>query len=309
MPSLIEQGKSPAEILASLRANADLFMSVYRHLEDRNLEQPVLRQRSFPSAIEAKVESTAAALERDGIAIWPGFITDPELIEELRCIVYRAQIRSQRLFATAADDELRVVDEALGWEYCRGGPAARAGIARVDFWPDRCRVPEAVARVWRDARPAEVIGRAYRVPTRPSHVIGERVFRDPRGDLVGWHVDRIMDQAKVMILLDDVDELNAPFRYRPGTHRALEEKKLLLHHYFSHGIFHCEVTAQNAMAIGTETRVCTGRAGDAVFFDTGGIHSRSVCYEGAREVLNLNFSDLPTAKNRFFEAIRGDAWF
>ena len=81
MPSLIEQGKSPAEILASLRANADLFMSVYRHLEDRNLEQPVLRQRSFPSAIEAKVESTAAALERDGIAIWPGFITDPELIE------------------------------------------------------------------------------------------------------------------------------------------------------------------------------------------------------------------------------------
>ena len=100
----------------------------------------------------------------------------------------------------------------------------------------------------------------YNVPTIGPDVFSQRWHRDPN--------DR--KEFKLLLYLRDVNEVNGPFCYIPGTHNAGRFKRV-----FPQTIHISNYPPDGAVENRfpeNQRQVCTGKAGTLIFCDTSGFH-------------------------------------
>jgi ectoine hydroxylase-related dioxygenase (phytanoyl-CoA dioxygenase family) len=81
----------------------------------------------------------------------------------------------------------------------------------------------------------EVVARAFKTAAVPSAVVPENVIRTTAYEYQWWHIDRVFEQAKVMILASDVGERNGPMKIIPGSHRFEGSRRTIEFSYFREG--------------------------------------------------------------------------
>jgi hypothetical protein len=178
----------------------------------------------------------------------------------------------------------------------------RGGYSRV-FWLDPGRAPEPVRRVALDPRFSRAVSDYYGgAPVRCEKIMGEELVPAPRGDR--WHMDSITDQFKAMVLLSPVGPRNGPMRYLAGTHRrprALDRRyeRILARGYAAEAY----PPKSELERLAAPVRRGVGRRGDALLFDTIGVHSGTPCETGSRLILTAYFS-ADTPKNRMLFSLR-----
>ena len=119
-----------------------------------------------------------------------------------------------------------------------------------------------------------------------------------------WHIDGILDQYKAMILLEDVGEEQGPMFFKPATKSLLnKELRPLLHTTYAYGRnWGCYPTYKIIDDLGIDTYKATGKAGDAIFFDTLNVHRGSICEKGNRLGL-VSYLGLETSKNQILRLL------
>ncbi|MDG2065643.1 MAG: phytanoyl-CoA dioxygenase family protein [SAR324 cluster bacterium] len=179
---------------------------------------------------------------------------------------------------------------------------------KFDLEQDHSAVSPRVQRIKVPHKQSEVFGRAVRNPKllrMLKILLGENVrFRNSKlnikaahgGSAVDWHQDWAFyphtnpDLLAVGIMIDDIDEDNAPLMVVPQSHLG----ETLNHHH--KGIFSGSVDLKNEdIDISTAVKI-TGKAGSASFHHVKTLHGSSP-----------NFSNLPR-RLLLFEFAAADAW-
>ena len=141
----------------------------------------------------------------------------------------------------------------------------------------------------------------------PSRVMMEHLTptRFNRNDK-GWHIDNLTDQFKVMIILEDMTEKDAPFSFIPNSHRVKPHQKTRYHKMYS--MLGIDTNSQNHFE-GDFTnpeaaQTVVGKAGDIVLFDCKTHHSGSFAQQGgSRKNIVLFYTVVPTLRNKILFVI------
>ena len=179
---------------------------------------------------------------------------------------------------------------------------------QFDLEPEHSEANPRVQRIKVPHKRSEVFGRAVRNPKLLQMLkilLGENVrFRNSKlnikaahgGSAVDWHQDWAFyphtnpDLLAVGIMIDDIDEDNAPLMVVPQSHLG----KTLNHHY--KGIFSGSVDLEKErIDLSTAVKI-TGKAGSASFHHVKTLHGSSP-----------NFSNRPR-RLLLFEFAAADAW-
>ena len=179
---------------------------------------------------------------------------------------------------------------------------------QFDLEPEHSEANPRVQRIKVPHKRSEVFGRAVRNPKllrMLKILLGENVrFRNSKlnikaahgGSAVDWHQDWAFyphtnpDLLAVGIMIDDIDEDNAPLMVVPQSHLG----KTLNHHY--KGIFSGSVDLEKeGIDLSTAVKI-TGKAGSASFHHVKTLHGSSP-----------NFSNRPR-RLLLFEYADADAW-
>lgn len=130
----------------------------------------------------------------------------------------------------------------------------------------------------------------------------EKTF--PGGTEPWWHVDSVSQTNRLVILLDDVGDADAPLEYLRGSHadhaagcRAIKRRHLLTAESWE--------PFQNRHFDPTELKRFTGLQGEGFFFDARGVHRASLSSaKKSRYVMMISFTP-DTWLNRFLDLNRG----
>jgi hypothetical protein len=210
-----------------------------------------------------------------------------------------------RAFAGQPADARRVVDDQGARTYTRSGYIDN-GRTRINFQGEQLqRAPQPIRAVAFDPRMAEVCSRHFDSDATCSAVLAERLSPSPAGDW--WHIDRIVDQVKVMVLLNDVEMDQGPLQFKAGTHRGVPELGPIYHQVFASGVDYAYPPGPLVERLARATRFGIGRAGDCIFFDTLGIHSGTRCLSGERLALVSTFYG-DTNKTRLLQRLSKVKW-
>lgn len=110
----------------------------------------------------------------------------------------------------------------------------------------------------------------------------------------GWHRDAWFDQYKEILFLSDVNELNGPYEYVPGS--SSYYSKLV------HVLTNKSTRISNVPNHKKSIKVIAKR-GDKVSFDATIIHRGSPIFQGSRKALTFyfypKFSNIEKIKNKF----------
>lgn len=252
-----------------------------------------------PNALdgEPEVVRVVEGLKRDGIARWPGMF-DEAWIEAARREVGEVLDR-----AVALEPEIEpggsIKDEITNATLPRGLDPSFARTRAMFDHRDAERSPGTIAGLFEEPRLRHAV-RGYYGTDRAwcSTVLAERLGVGRSAD--AWHFDKLFDQVKVMILLEDCTEDQGPLRYKVGTHARPEALDHFFHQSFRGGPFDGldwnYPPLPMVYKIPGEVVLGTGRAGDAIFFDTLGVHSGSLCLSGNRLAL-VTYFNVATPKN------------
>ena len=229
-------------------------------------------------------------------------ITNPDVLKD----DYEQQgfVVVNELFEKGEVAELRWTTDEL----VEQSRSLRKSDAQFDLEPEHSAASPRVQRIKVPHKHSEVFGRAVRNPKMLrvlKILLGENVrFRNSKlnikaargGSAVGWHQDWAFyphtnsDLLAVGIMLDDIDEDNAPLMVVPQSHHG----KTLNHHY--KGVFSGSVDLEKeGINISTAIKV-TGKAGSASFHHVKTLHGS-----------NPNFSNRPR-RLLLFEYAAADAW-
>lgn len=230
-------------------------------------------------------------LQSSGIARWDGFLPDDQLralASEARSIIDRAAVISNTLPPSG-----RGRDEANGADVWRG-MNPHDGRTRANFSRESIEsMPNAVRSLFDDERMSRIVRTYYNAERAWCNaLLVERLAESRTADT--WHFDKLFDQIKVMILLSDTTEDNGPLRYKAGSHHRPPELDLFFHRSFAggpiDGLDFNYPPRPLVEKLPGESVLGTGRAGDAIFFDTLGIHSGTLCWSGQRLALVAAFN-------------------
>ncbi len=119
-------------------------------------------------------------------------------------------------------------------------------------------------------------------------------------DFQWWHFDRLLEQYKVMIFLDDVNGRNGPMRVLPNTHRFEGSRRIYDFCNYSepyHGADPGYNVFQDRLA---EIVSAEGKAGDAFIFDTKLFHAHGRPSETERNTATIYYQLPATPLNVFY---------
>jgi hypothetical protein len=288
-----------------LKRNERLFLWTYDRISRPPGPGRARVPRRFPEGEEQQVEAIVGELRQNGMAIWRGLFAEAELLGEVRSILEAGFARWETIFGEQADSCESVTDPETHWTFVRGTKKYYEGDRRTRVRYPYLHTPPAIQRLRGDPRLREVVCRYYQLDAgEPYYILGEKLSPSPVGD--SWHIDRIMDQFKVMILLSDLGPEQGPMRYKLGTHQKPPPK--LDHFYylfFRDGHDYSYLSPKLAERAQGEERLALGRPGDCIFFDTTGVHAGTRCQAGERLALVFGFESIPSLRNRVLRSMDG----
>jgi hypothetical protein len=119
-------------------------------------------------------------------------------------------------------------------------------------------------------------------------------------DFQWWHFDRLFEQYKAMIFLDDVTDGNGPMRLLPGSHRFEGSRRMYDFAIYAepfHGGDPGYAVIEDRLA---DIVSAVGKAGDAFLFDTKAFHAHGRPTHGKRSTATLYYTPPDTPLNRFY---------
>ena len=252
-----------------------------------------------PGGSEDPARGVVRDLARDGVAWWRGLYADPDFLASARADVDAAC----RLVEDRRAGELstaRTTVDPSGWTLSR--PLERQGRTRVTVPRRSTTLPDSARVLMEDTRLSAVVRSYLGAESWVNYVLMERLEPALEGDF--WHIDKLYDQVKAMVLLTDVDPEHGPVRYKPGTHRERPEAlNRVLHQTLRHGLSWAYPPDPFVRELDAPEMLATGRAGDVLFLDTLTIHSGTRCRTDHRDLLVAAFN-VKTRKNEFLSRLR-----
>jgi hypothetical protein len=239
------------------------------------------------------------------MAIWRGLFADPDLLGEVRSTLDEGFSRWEAIFRDRDDSCESVSDEETQWTFGRGTKSHFENDSRTRIMYSYEHTPPPIRNLRDHPLLREVACRYYQLDVgKPHYIMGEKLGPSRIGD--SWHVDRIMDQFKIMILLSDVGLEQGPMRYKLGTHQKPPPKlDHFYYQYFRAGPDYSYLSPKLADRAQGEEKLTLGRAGDCIFFDTTGVHAGTRCQAGERLALVFGFDSIPTLRNRVLRSLDG----
>lgn len=121
-----------------------------------------------------------------------------------------------------------------------------------------------------------------------------------RIDFLSWHFDRLLEQYKIMIFLDDVHGGNGPMRALPGTHKFVGSRRIYDFCSYSEPLHGADpgygaVKDRHAQIVSAE-----GKAGDAFIFDTKMFHAHGYPQSAERNTATIYYQLPATPLNLFY---------
>lgn len=287
-----------SDIRQKLMNDFGFFCTMLAEAEAEGRSRPDRSSRTFDETTEAELAKAVTGLQDDGFHIWRGFLPSDQ-VEALRTIAYSTRPRSAELaFLTK-----QVTDPETGWSYLK----PKGGRTRATLALDgSCTLPDSVNSLCRNERLAEAVERTYRCQTAPTFVCFEHLLPCSEQLMQWWHIDRVMDQCKALVLLNDVEEGNGPMLLARRSHIFTGQRRAIDFIYFREGPNFSDVPAY--VAFEHETVPTVGKAGDVVLFNTRAFHATGRATEGERLTATLYFGALDTPLNRLLHRYQPGHW-
>jgi hypothetical protein len=144
-------------------------------------------------------------------------------------------------------------------------------------------------------------------PLEPNVIMAEHLFT-PKYHRTNeaWHIDNLSDQFKVMIVLEDMSEDDAPFTYVEKTHKIQDRYRDRYHKMYAingmttqeHNHFEDSFVEKSLAKKGIL------KAGDIVLFNCKIHHTATFPKNGGnRKNIMLYYATVPTVKNKFLFTI------
>lgn len=242
----------------------------------------------------AQTQHVLNSIHEDGFCQIPGLFSDTEFLEQAR----KRTIEATNMALDIHKNQLAVKpgmehEEGLGFDqpsnsyYCPNSGLPFQGRARAHWRPSYPGMQK--SQILLDVFNHPLVQDVYKKYLSPLHqdseILMERVEPAYVSDI--WHIDKYSYQLKMAILLTDVTFKHGPTRYKRGTHicNNFDKAKLIHDSFFLNDLAYNYPTAPVVGRMPEETVYFTGKAGDAVFFETHGIHSGTRCLEGERLLL------------------------
>lgn len=296
-----EQKRLLEEYRSSLIESPKDFNHLYKALESIPAE-PMRKTYNFDDATSLELNRVSSELRDLGISVWPKFYSKDK-ISALKNLADSCLNKARIWLKSASDDFSIKEDNELGCEHMGSKDSLRTGRTRTRFLSKRSEHNNSlVNELFSDLRINQVGRLLYGAHAFNSYFLFERLQPSSISDC--WHIDGILDQYKAMILLEDVGEESGPMFFKPATKGLLnKELKPLLHTTFAYGrSWGCYPMYKIVDDLGIQTYKGTGRAGDAIFFDTQNIHRGSICKQGHRLGL-VSYLGVETAKNQILRLL------
>lgn len=145
-------------------------------------------------------------------------------------------------------------------------------------------------------------------PFFPNAIMAEKLF-EPKyyRNNYYWHIDNLSDQFKIMVILEDMTQNDAPFIFKNRSHKIRNYYKDRYHKMYSiNGIttqesnhFEESFTPKNE-----EIKKAVLKAGDIVLFDCKIHHSASFAkHGGERKNIMIYYNSIPTIRNKILYKI------
>lgn len=136
----------------------------------------------------------------------------------------------------------------------------------------------------------------------PSAIMAEEMSEPKysRNDLY-WHIDNLSDQFKIMIILEDMTENDAPFIYKKNSHKIIKRYKDRYHKMYNLNGMSTQDSNhfEESFTAKKEKQIAVLKAGDIVLFDCKIHHSASFANNnGKRKNIVIYYNKLPTIKNK-----------
>jgi hypothetical protein len=277
------------------------FNHLYKALESIPAE-PMRETYNFDDATSLELNRVAKEVKVKGISIWQNFYPKDKIFE-LKNLANICLNKTERWLHTRDREFSTEEDVELGCEFLGSQESLINGRIRTRFVSKRTQHNNSlVNQLFGDLRINQVGRLLYGAHAFKSYFLFERLQPSSVSDC--WHIDGILDQYKAMILLEDVGEASGPMFFKPATKGLLhKELKPLLHTTFAYGrSWGCYPMYKIVDDLGIQTYKGTGRAGDAIFFDTLNIHRGSICKQGHRLGL-VSYLGVETAKNQILRLL------
>jgi len=242
-------------------------------------------------------------LAQTGVHVLRGFLNQEE-IETGTALLRDIHARRRKVFFSnpvPKGDHLKV--EVEGIVYWAQKP--EEGRTRAQWYkPDIA--PEFIQRLMNHPTLIHLFTEYYQASVSCSYVLAETLA--PALQPQRWHVDRIMDQCKAMILLTDTEFHHGPLRLVAGTHQKPSFMDNLFFRYFLEGASAAYMEDSFVRRHGEKNiGYYTGTAGDCILFDTTAIHSGTLCQKEERLTFDITFEP-STEKNRFMKSVSSGMW-
>ena len=249
------------------------------------------------------------ALKKNGIVLLNNFF-DNKILNELQTEWQQAFSQLPPLNDAAQSKALRnrfCFEQADGCRYVQS--SSFDGKKRILFL-DKDKTPSAFAKnVLNNELFTAVTKEYFRLPFKPTptFLMAEHLTAPQwsRNDMF-WHIDNLSDQFKVMVILEDMTEDDAPFTYIEGSHNITPSYHERYHKmYAMNGMVTQEHNHfETSFASSHNAKKAILKAGDVVLFDCKIHHSASFAQNnGKRKNLVIYYNDIPTIRNTILQNI------
>ena len=267
--------------------DSDGFGALYRQLTTQRFQNLRRRPRTLDTTREPKIVDAVEQLRNRGIAVIRGWL-DEETIEAGRRQMLDIENRWQELFGDRCDEEVNdIEDDQIRARFNYGNYSISGRRRAIFLAKNKSVAPPFIRGIYENPELKEIASRYFDSDTESGYVLAERL--EPSAEPDKWHLDRITDQLKVMILLTDVDMDQGPLRYKMNTHRAPAGMDEMYYRVFQKGVSEGNPSESQVASMPGEIMYGTGKAGDCFVFDTVGIHSGTICNAGFRQAYVSTF--------------------
>ena len=296
--------KKIKQYISHLQNSPKDFFELYNRLDSLESD-PIKESYSFDKLTNQKIKSVSDELKIKGISVWPQFYPK-EKTSALATLANKC-LDSTKKWIMSSNDTFSVhKDEELGCEHLGSRRSLLTGRTRTRFINERSEhKSDLVNGLFNDLRINQVGRLLFNAHSFKSYFLFEKLTPSSIPDY--WHIDGILDQYKAMILLEDVGEEQGPMFFKPATKDFLGNKlSPMLYSTFAHGrSWGCFPSIDIVDGLGISTYKATGKAGDAIFFDTKHIHRGSICKRGHRLGL-VSYLGVETARNQVLRLLGVD---
>jgi ectoine hydroxylase-related dioxygenase (phytanoyl-CoA dioxygenase family) len=272
------------EYILLLQNSPKDFYEIYSKLELLESE-PIKTPYHFDEPLASKIDLVSQELHAKGIAVWKNFLPN-KILADIKIHADSVLDESFEWLKNCNEKYEYHDDEINNCRHVGSKSSFRSGRIRTQFLSTKqSKYNSLLQDLFSDLRINQVGRKAYRSHCFKSYLLFEKLIPSKVEDK--WHVDGISDQFKVMLLLEDVGPDNGPLFFKPDSKKFLKTNlKPILFSTFAFGRdWGCYPHPNIINKIDSPTIKMTGKAGDAIFFDTLHIHRGSACIKNSRTTL------------------------